>query len=185
MGPNQILTLLKSAERSGYIGEPVSQLEHALQAAHFAREAGAPDSAILAALLHDIGHLCAPEDADEMSGLGVLDHEGIGARWLAQLGFSDDVCELVRGHVQAKRYLTHRNPEYLRRLSDASRGTLEFQGGPMTETEATAFERDPRFKLKLAVRTWDERAKVVGLLVPGLETYAPALNALCGSRPVS
>jgi phosphonate degradation associated HDIG domain protein len=173
----QVVSLLRRSAGSDYIGEKVSQLEHALQAAHFAREAGAPDSAILAALLHDVGHLCAPEGAPQMAGLGVVSHEEIGARWLAERGFSSDVCELVRGHVQAKRYLVYRYPEYAARLSEASRGTLEFQGGAMTRSEAEEFERDPLFKLKLAVRAWDERAKVVGLEVPGLESYTALLDA--------
>ena len=44
-----------------YIGEPVSQREHALQAAAHARASGAPEAAVLAALLHDVGHLQYPK----------------------------------------------------------------------------------------------------------------------------
>jgi predicted HD phosphohydrolase len=45
------------AERGGvaYAGEPVSQLEHALQCAWLAEQAGAGDALVTAALLHELG----------------------------------------------------------------------------------------------------------------------------------
>src|SRR3954469_16102883 len=121
---------LLRGDKRGYIGEPVSQLEHALQCAELARSANAGSHEVLAALFHDIGHLVAPSGAAEMDDLGILDHEGLGAEWLAALVFRANVCDLVRAHVAAKRYLACRKPGYYARLSDASRGTLAFQGGP-------------------------------------------------------
>jgi len=165
-----VLGVLSASAESDYIGEDVNQLEHALQAAHFASEAGGSDAQVLAALTHDIGHLLDPE-APSMAGLGVIDHERIGADYLRAQGFSESVARLVEGHVQAKRYLTFAKPAYAARLSEASRGTLKWQGGPMDADEAKAFEADPLFAPILAMRTWDERAKVVGLEVLGLEGY--------------
>ena len=52
-----IFTLFERRGHAAYFGEPVSQLEHALQTAHQADQKGAPDYLIVAALLHDIGHL--------------------------------------------------------------------------------------------------------------------------------
>ena len=46
--------MARSAARS-YGGEAVSELEHALQCADLARQAGAADDLTLAALLHDVG----------------------------------------------------------------------------------------------------------------------------------
>ena len=69
-----------------YIGEPVSQREHALQAAAHARASGAPKAAVLAALLHDVGHLQYPKQ-DSMAGFGTRAHEVLGAHFLASLGF--------------------------------------------------------------------------------------------------
>ena len=158
-----------------YIGEPVSQLEHALQAAYFASRTPASDCLILAALLHDIGHIIAPS-APQMGGLGTLNHEDIGADWLAAQGCGYQVTELVRGHVQAKRYLCYAKPTYLESLSAASRGTLEWQGGVMTDTEAESFQQSPHFKAILAMRKWDEMAKVSGLKVPTLESYNRVLS---------
>ena len=169
-----VLSVLEAADRSEYIGEPVSQLEHALQAAHFAGRTAADSELILAALLHDVGHLIAP-DAPSMEGLGTVDHEALGAEWLTQIGFSQRVCDIVRGHVSAKRYLCFRKPSYFQRLSDASRGTLAWQGGPMTAAEAAAFEQHPCFKDILAMRQWDEMAKSTELSVAPLETYRSLL----------
>ncbi len=163
---------MKKSADAGYIGEPVSQLEHALQAAHFAREAGCTEEIVLGSLLHDIGHLVAPPDAKQMDGLGVLAHEELGAEFLLERGFSRTVAELVRGHVQGKRYLTSTNETYRGRLSPASTRTLDFQGGPMTESEARDFERDPLFREKIQLRKFDEAAKRTNFDVEPLELYA-------------
>jgi len=171
-----VLDVLAASEGSDYIGEEVNQLEHALQCAHFARSAGASRELVLAALMHDIGHLIDP-GAPSMDGLGVIEHERLGADFLRRHGFSETLVRLVEGHVQAKRYLTLTKPAYAKRLSDASRGTLEWQGGPMSEVEASAFESDPLFKPILALRTWDERAKERELEVWGLESYRPLIEA--------
>ena len=143
-----------------YIGEPISQVEHMLQAALRAQRAGADDEVILASFFHDIGHLCAPEQSPQMAGLGVLDHERLGAEYLSQRGFSSKITQLVELHVQAKRYLCHQNPKYYRNLSEASKGTLHFQGGVMTDQEASEFRAHPLFVEVLRLRTWDEQAKV-------------------------
>ncbi|MBI3544740.1 MAG: HD domain-containing protein [Deltaproteobacteria bacterium] len=168
-----VFAWLERSSSADYIGEPVSQLEHALQCAHFARKAAASDEVVLGALLHDIGHLVAPAEAPQMDGLGVVAHEEIGARYVLERGFSPTVAELVRGHVQGKRYLTYKNESYGARLSEASRRTLEFQGGAMTGREAAEFERDPLFKEKVQVRKFDEAAKRTDLDVEPLAFYAP------------
>lgn len=151
--------ILERYGTSDYIGEPVTQIAHMCQAAQLAQNAGADDALILGALFHDIGHLCAPTDAPEMDGLGVVDHEHIGADFLLACGYSERVADLVRLHVQAKRYLCFRHPKYLANLSRASAGTLAFQGGTMTTEEASAFEAHPLHRDILRLRAWDEAAK--------------------------
>lgn len=145
-----------------YIGEPVSQLEHMQQAAWLARRAGASDALVLGAFFHDIGHLAAPDDAPRMDALGVLEHERVGADLLRDSGLGGAVADLVELHVQAKRYLCFARPAYAAALSEASRGTLAFQGGPMTGPEAAAFESHPCFADTLKLRAWDEAAKEKG-----------------------
>jgi 2-amino-1-hydroxyethylphosphonate dioxygenase (glycine-forming) len=170
----RVLKVLEAASDAEYIGEPVSQLAHGLQAAHLAQEAQQPEVVILASLFHDIGHLIDP-DLPQMDGLGVIDHEGLGARFLADLGFSETLCYLVRAHVQGKRYLCQRKAGYHDALSSASRGTLEWQGGPMSPEEAQTFETDPWFKTILRMRVFDDRAKDPTAAVPSLETYRPMM----------
>ncbi|WP_128544941.1 phosphonate degradation HD-domain oxygenase [Larkinella soli] len=159
-----------------YYGEPVTQLEHMLQSAVLAEKAGADAETVIAAFLHDIGHLLPSESAeDHMDDYGRVDHEKLGADWLRERGFSEKVAQLIEHHVNAKRYLTYKNPAYFARLSEASLKTLEFQGGPMTPEEAAEFERNPYFRGILQVRGWDEQAKETGLTLPGPERYL----ALC------
>src|SRR5258708_793551 len=97
------LDLLEASRDMGYFGEPITQLEHALQSAQLAREAGCDEELILAALLHDVGHLVPEAHREEV---GVVDHDQVGAVYLRDRGFSARVVALVEGHVEAKRYLT-------------------------------------------------------------------------------
>jgi 2-amino-1-hydroxyethylphosphonate dioxygenase (glycine-forming) len=85
--------------------------------------------------------------------------------------FPQKVCVLVANHVNAKRYLTYKNPKYFAGLSEASLKTLEFQGGPMNADEATQFEQNPYFELIIQMRRWDEAAKVKGLPKSDLGKY--------------
>ncbi len=152
-----------------YIGEPVSQLEHMSQSAQLARQAGYPDEVVLAAFFHDIGHLCVHrQPVESMGGYGVLRHEQIGAGYLREKGFSETLARLVAYHVQAKRYLTGQYPAYYAQLSEASRQTLRYQGGPMTPAEAAAFAQDPLFAVSIRMREWDEQAKVQNVPVADL-----------------
>lgn len=159
----ELFALCRQQAGADYIGEAVSHLEHMAQAAELARDEGADDELILAAFCHDVGHFCAPLTPDSRMGdLGRQGHERVGAHWLHGLGFSSRLCALVAGHVEAKRYLCVREPGYLAALSLASRQTLDWQGGPMSEAEASAFERDPLCAAILRLRRWDEAAKVPG-----------------------
>src|SRR5215831_11597843 len=123
-----------------YAGEKVTQLEHMVQAAQLAEEKGYDEEVILAAFLHDIGHICvSAQGSNEMDGFGIKDHEEVGADFLQEKGFSKRLIRLVESHVQAKRYLTWKSAEYYNQLSEASKKTLEYQGGRMSEEEAKAF----------------------------------------------
>ncbi len=159
----ELFTLCRAQADADYIGEAVSQLEHMVQAAELARDEGADEELILAAFCHDVGHFCAPLTVDNRMGeLGRQGHERVGAHWLRGLGFPARLCELVAGHVDAKRYLCVREPGYLNGLSLASRQTLDWQGGPMSEAEASTFESNPLCADILRLRRWDEAAKVPG-----------------------
>lgn len=177
----QILALYHQRGDAMYGGEAVTQTEHALQAAHLAEAEGSPATLIVAALLHDIGHLVhdLPENAAD---LGVDDrHEALGAQWLGA-HFGPAVTEPGKLHVDAKRYLCAVDPRYLARLSPASVQSLALQGGPMSEREARAFESLPFAKDAVKLRRWDDEAKIPGWSVPSLEHYRSHLQKCLGSR---
>lgn len=166
----EVFSLYEKFGDADYIGEPVSQLEHMSQAASLAAAEGYDDEVVLAAFFHDIGHLCADaEKAGSMDGMGNVDHERLGADYLLERGFSERVANLVQGHVIAKRYLTYKYPEYYNRLSDASKATLEFQGGVMTAAEAAEFELNQDAELIIRLRYWDDMAKEMHVPVNNID----------------
>lgn len=171
----EILGLLAGPGSTLYYGEGVTQLDHALQCANCAAKVTVDEETILAALLHDIGHICDPTAEQMAAEIGIVDHEGIGARFLLERGFSQKIADLVKAHVAAKRYLVATNPTYAAQLSPASTATLRHQGGPMSPAEVVAFEQDPLFKTKLRMRSWDEMGKEPGTPTPPLATYQPML----------
>lgn len=164
----EVFALYERFGDSDYIGEPVSQIEHMSQAAERAMAEGFDDEVVLAAFFHDIGHICA-ESAETMGGFGVVSHERLGADYLRRAGFSERMARLVEYHVHAKRYLTLKEPGYYERLSEASRRTLEYQGGVMSAEEAEAFEQDPLCAVSLRMRQWDELAKEMAVPVINLD----------------
>lgn len=167
---NEVFDLYERYGAADYIGEPVSQIEHMSQSAQLAMLEGYDDEVILAAFFHDIGHICVMQNADnDMGGYGVKRHEQIGADYLREKGFPERVAKLVENHVQAKRYLTFKNPDYFNQLSEASKKTLEYQGGVMSPEEATAFEKDPLFEPSVRLRYWDEQAKQTNVSIMNLQ----------------
>jgi len=157
-----------------YSGEPVTQLEHALQSAAFAEADGAAEPLVAAALLHDIGHL-VNDLGESPSERGIDDlHQFHGARCLRPL-FGRDVTEPIRLHVQAKRYLCAVRPGYLDALSPDSQRSLRLQGGVYAAAEAEAFGQTAYAADAVRLRLWDDTAKVAGLVAPGLAHYLPLL----------
>ena len=136
-------------------GEGVSQMEHALQCGVLAHEDGAPPNLVIAALLHDVGHLFEDEDRAVQSD---LHHEITGARSLSLL-FGLGVRTPIALHVPAKRYLCFREPGYMDELSEASVASLQLQGGPFDADQAERFERRPYWRQAVALRRYDDLGK--------------------------
>ena len=153
-----------------YFGEQVSMLEHGLQAAYFARNEGASPALVLAALLHDVGHLVENVPDDIADWRHDARHEEVGRAWLARY-FGPEISGPVGLHVPAKRYLCATDPTYFACLSSASVQTLKLQGGPMLPAEVAAFEAIPHHREAVAVRRCDDRGKLGNFQAPGLETY--------------
>jgi phosphonate degradation associated HDIG domain protein len=139
--------------------EAITQTEHAVQCARLAEEEDSPSHLVIAALLHDIGHLV---DLEQHEGKEIFDvdtaHEATGSRCLVDV-LPSSVRLPIALHVDAKRWLCARQPGYFETLSPASTHSLQLQGGPMNDEEVTRFEAMPGFSDAVALRLWDDRGK--------------------------
>lgn len=173
---DEIAALYAAKGHRMYSGEPVTQLQHALQSAQLAENNGASDELIVAAFLHDVGHLI--NDQGETPTLRGVDdrHEYIALRFLRDL-FGEAVLQPIRLHVDAKRYLCARGDgrlsgvEYWTALSADSKRSLELQGGIFTAAEADAFIAQPHAADAVRVRLWDDLAKSADAVTPAPEHY--------------
>jgi predicted HD phosphohydrolase len=121
---------------------------------------GASPALITASLLHDIGSIrCS--DYPELTGAPKRGHEEIGAEVLGRW-FGPEVTEPVALHVLAKRYLVANEPGYLEKLSPGSTASLKNQGQPLSPQESEEFLGCDFATDSLALRHWDDDAKVPG-----------------------
>ena len=169
--------LFASDGAADYLGEPVTQAAHMLQAGMLAERDGASDALIAAALLHDVGHFAGVLTGHDLMRGTDTRHGEAGASWLAQW-FGEEVTEPVRLHVAAKRYLCAVEPGYAAALSPASVYTLRVQGGPMQGAELAEFDANPYAEPAARVRRWDDAAKDPGVQAPGFGHFANVLRGL-------
>jgi gamma-butyrobetaine dioxygenase len=175
----EIVDAVEAMAGSPYDGEPVDQLEHALQAAWHARAARVEQDAVVAALLHDIARspLVAGIPYD-----GEREHHGeTGARWL-EPRVGARIAWLAESHVPAKRFLVATDPSYRAGLTPVSERTLQAQGGPMSSDEVEEFKRHPDWELAVAVRRFDDLGKDPEHVVPGVDAYRADLTAAVERR---
>lgn len=170
-----IVKLFQQRGDSEYGGEAVTQLEHALQCAALAEREDASDSLVVAALLHDVGHLLhdLPDDAPDS---GVDDHHENSGYHFLKRHFSPAVTEPVKLHVAAKRYLCAVDAGYRSSLSLPSQVSLELQGGDMSEAECEQFRENPHYEAALRLRKWDDTAKDPEAKTPSLEHFAACID---------
>lgn len=167
---DDILHLFDKHGAIAYSGEPVTQLQHALQCATLAEAAGASRELIVAALLHDVGHLLNVQ-GETPTERGVDDlHQYFALPFLRPL-FSDAVLEPIRLHVDAKRCLCAIDPSYHARLSADSVRSLRLQGGIFDDEAAQAFLAKPYARDAVALRRWDDEAKDAQRVTPGLAYF--------------
>jgi phosphonate degradation associated HDIG domain protein len=154
----------------------INQLQHALQCAAHAEADGAPPATVLAALLHDVGHMIHAL-GDNPAGRGIDDvHEQLGADWLAER-FGPEVSEPVRLHVAAKRYLCTVESDYFGKLAPDSVRSLKLQGGLMSAEELEAFRGHPQHEEAVRVRRFDELAKDPRASTPDFDHYLRHIEA--------
>ena len=161
----------------------VSMAEHMLQTAAAAEAASAAPHVVTAALLHDVGHFLTdfakleddPKHASMLEATVDRRHEEAGARML-QPYFPPEVVEPIRLHVQAKRYLSAVEKDYVKTLAPQALHTLGLQGGPMSPQDVAAFEDNPYSQAAAMLRRWDDAAVAPGLVTPDFEHYRAMLQ---------
>jgi len=163
-----------------YLGEQVTMAQHMLQAAQCAEEAGADNSQIVAALLHDIGHY-KNEIPESSLARGINNfHEEAGANFLEDY-FPASVVEPIRQHVAAKRYLCAVDSNYFNLLSSASIHTLNLQGGAMSDKEVKEFEKNKYLEQCINLRYWDDQGKDPEKNYPSFSYYRALIDSLVKS----
>lgn len=174
----QIVSVFEKHGNEKYGDELVTQLQHALQCAALARQADATESMVVAALLHDVGHILysAALPADCEVNLDD-DHERVGYEFLHQ-HFGDEVADPVRLHVPAKRYLCTKEEDYRAHLSPTSLKSFFDQGGDMDEAELRQFEQEKYFLEAIQLRRWDDTAKVEDDHSTELGDYLEAMESV-------
>ena len=173
---DQIEHLFEHQGQQAYLSEDISITNHMLQCAQLADQAGKSDTVIVAALLHDIGHLLV--DHSQFASLAEEDlyHQNSGALFL-QPHFQEEVTNAVRQHVSAKRYLCTMDANYIRQLSEASVHTLKLQGGVMSSDEIQKFENTRGFRTAIQVRLLDDQGKQKATTPPDYHYYRSALKS--------
>lgn len=175
----EIQRLLEQRASGRYGLTLINQQQHALQGAWLAEREGKGDAMIVAALLHDIGHM-VHDLGENPADAGIDDrHEDLGHAWLRD-HFGPEVTEPVRLHVAAKRYLCAVEADYFAKLSPDSVKSLALQGGPMSAEEVAAFQALPHHREAVQLRRYDERAKVKGLETPPVAHFMPAVARCLG-----
>jgi predicted HD phosphohydrolase len=162
----------------------INQLQHALQSGALAHARGENAEGVVAALLHDVGHMI--HDLGEAPAQGGIDdrHEDRGARWLARW-FGDGVVQPVALHVAAKRYLCGTRADYHGLLSTDSKRSLALQGGAMTAAETAEFERLPGSEAAVRLRLIDDVAKDPDAQPPSFEWFLPLIDQAAAKGPRS
>jgi phosphonate degradation associated HDIG domain protein len=174
---DDIRTLFEQHGEVAYSGEPVTQLEHALQSGALAEEAGASEELIAAAFLHDLGHLLN-QQGETPSARGIDDlHQYFALPFLRPV-LPEAVLEPIRLHVDAKRCLCAIDDTYFGQLSADSVRSLELQGGIYSREEAQAFLAKPYAEDALRLRKWDDRAKEAKRTTPDVEHFLRIVERL-------
>ena len=178
---DDICAIYRDKGHHAYTGEPVTQLQHALQTASLAEQAKANATLVTASLLHDLGHLLA-DQGETPAARGIDDsHQYFVLPFLRGL-FDAQVIEPIRLHVDAKRYLCAVRSEYRDQLSADSIRSLQLQGGIFTPAEASAFIAQPHAREAVQLRLWDDLAKATEEITPDFDHFAVHLHS-CALQP--
>lgn len=147
--------VLRSVEelRESYSGDQVDRYEHSLQTASRAFRDGADDETVVAALLHDIGDMLAPENHGELAGAVLQPYVSPATHWIV----------VHHGVFQGYYYFHHYGMDRNERE--------KFRGHP-------AFERTVEFCAK-----WDQAAFDPHYDTLPLAAFEPAVRRVFAREP--
>jgi gamma-butyrobetaine dioxygenase len=171
----EVKEIFESAKAEEYLGEDITLVEHMIQCAELARANNAQDWLIVAALLHDIGHVLVPDAASAQDSGIDMHHDDVGAEWISKR-FPNNIEQVIRLHVDAKKYLVATDANYYSQLSEASKITLEIQGGKFSESEATDFIQQQYAYEAVQLRRWDDASKIRGAVTTRIADYADLIR---------
>ena len=171
---NKIISNFKNSKKL-YIGEKVTMSEHMIQTAMLAEENNSSKSLVCACLLHDYGHFIVDDPDLLVSKLLDGKHEDLGFDFLKNY-FVTEVTEPIKLHVLAKRYLC-RNDSYYNLLSEASKISLNFQGGIMNDDEAKKFSSLKFYNEAIKVRKYDDDGKIPNVKIKDIEDYRDLISS--------
>lgn len=165
---DQVIAALTEMGSITMMEQGMVELDHALQCAAELKLVRPDDFELqVAGLVHDICH----------GRCHIRDHGEAGSEAVSDV-FGRRVAELVRLHIDAKRYLVEVDQTYRAKLSPVSIETLALQGGGMSSAQIAAFEASPYAEDACLLRLADEAAKVAGREVAGLETWIETLESV-------
>jgi predicted HD phosphohydrolase len=148
-----------------YGDTPVTHLQHALQCAALAEQAGASAALITAGLLHDLGHIIGRSPDAPLLDLEGKHHYFV-LPFLRGL-FGPEVLEPIRLHVEAGRYLCFLETGYAQRLPEPVLAQIT-RGGDFDAQQATEFGALPWAPEAIRLRRWDDAACTPGMDTPPL-----------------
>ncbi|KAJ2044186.1 hypothetical protein GGI03_003524 [Coemansia sp. RSA 2337] len=182
---SMLFKLLEAGSKKEYIAGKVTKLDHDLQVAHLAKNEGADEQTVLAALFLDIGHTVIQEKTllsqyhydplDRLVGNTITssptDYGRVGAEYLRILGFPEKMTGLFNRDVMAKRYLLATDPTYQAYLNSISMESYKVEGSPLSSTEIREYEKDPLFQKMVQIRKWGAIVAYNRVKPPALDTY--------------
>ncbi|KAJ1913076.1 hypothetical protein GGI09_004917 [Coemansia sp. S100] len=161
-------------------------MSHALQTAELAKNSGADEETILAALFINVALFSRPisdwtkDEGFELMKYLLIDFNGdeqirdsgiCASKYLQYFGFPKKTCKLVEFNILTKNYIATVDQAYVKNLDIGIAQNPAWKGG-LTDTEKSEFEKDPLFKERVQLVKWDVAAVTKSKdLTPDLDTY--------------
>ncbi|KAJ2253284.1 hypothetical protein GGI13_002783 [Coemansia sp. RSA 455] len=169
-----------------YPARGMTFMSHALQTAELAKNSGADEETILAALFINVGLFARPVSEwtkdvryelmkylfiDVNGDEHVTDSGICGGRYLQYFGFPKKTCELLESNTLTKNYIATVDQTYIKNLDRGLAQSIAWKM-ELSDTKKSEFEEDPLFKEKVQLVKWEVTAATKTKdTPPDLDTY--------------